>query len=280
MENGALNNNWGNEKTFNNSARHGDIRVTFVLITVEKAKDFLAGNQQNRTKSEKTIRRLASAMASGRYRVTHQGIAFDKNGVMVDGQHRLEAIVMSGVAQWMLVTTGLDPIVRAVIDCGRLRRAFHADEIINGESNARKKANILNSIRRLGYGNTDELTYDALVDLKEKYRDAMQWAAEHVGANGRFGSGPVLGAFIHAYKSNPEKVKQAYSDLVNDSMLPGDPLRLLRETIVSVKQLQARATAVELFHQTLAAIHARLSGDQVRRLRRSAARTEWFDKAY
>ena len=40
---------------------------------------------------------------------THQGIAFDENGVLQDGQHRLCAIVSANKPVDMMVTSGLSP---------------------------------------------------------------------------------------------------------------------------------------------------------------------------
>jgi hypothetical protein len=38
-------------------------------------------------------------MVEGRFQVTHQGIGFDEDGQLTDGQHRLQGIVNSGVGQ-------------------------------------------------------------------------------------------------------------------------------------------------------------------------------------
>ena len=38
---------------------------------------------------------IARDMKAGHWRLTHQGIAFDPAGVLIDGQHRLWAIVES-----------------------------------------------------------------------------------------------------------------------------------------------------------------------------------------
>lgn len=50
------------------------------------------------------VESYARDMAAGNWPLTHQGIAFDKQGQCVDGQHRLAAILKAGVAVKMLVT--------------------------------------------------------------------------------------------------------------------------------------------------------------------------------
>jgi len=48
-------------------------------------------------------------------------ISFDKKGQMIDGQHRLQAIIESQSTFKMKIITGLDPNVRNIIDTGMKR---------------------------------------------------------------------------------------------------------------------------------------------------------------
>ncbi len=54
---------------------------------------------------------------------THQGVAFAKDGRLIDGQHRLKAIVLAGVAVRLLVIPNCDPDTFAVLDNGYKRQA-------------------------------------------------------------------------------------------------------------------------------------------------------------
>lgn len=64
-------------------------------------------NPVNRRLSEATVQNYAGEMRAGHWQLTHQGIAFDVNGNLVDGQHRLAAIIEYGAPIEMMVTTGL-----------------------------------------------------------------------------------------------------------------------------------------------------------------------------
>ena len=97
--------------------------ATFEFIQPEVAELYLGKNMANRNRDYKRVGQMAADMANGDWMVTHAGIAFDWNGELVDGQHRLAAIVKSGEPQYMLVSRGLDPEVRHVIDTGRPRTA-------------------------------------------------------------------------------------------------------------------------------------------------------------
>lgn len=72
--------------------------INFVLmqITPEIAKAFLAGNTDNRKLAIRTVEVLARDMTNGGWRLTHQCIAISESGLLIDGQHRLSAVVSSG----------------------------------------------------------------------------------------------------------------------------------------------------------------------------------------
>ena len=93
-------------------------------ITPEMAKDFLAKNMKsNRPVMKSTVHSYARMMRNGNWGLTHQGIAFDENGDLVDGQHRLNAIVEANVPVEMMVTYDVHHAPGEVftIDMGRKR---------------------------------------------------------------------------------------------------------------------------------------------------------------
>jgi hypothetical protein len=97
------------------------IETKLVLITPPLAEQWLALNKNNRPTSPKRVAFYARQFKEGKARITHQGIAFYEDGTLADGQTRLKAIVVSGVAVRMLVTTGLDKSAIHAIDLGRSR---------------------------------------------------------------------------------------------------------------------------------------------------------------
>lgn len=64
-------------------------------------------NVKNRKLRVRTVDAFAADMRRGKWHTTHQGIAFDEAGNLLDGQHRLAAIVKSGCTIEILVTTGI-----------------------------------------------------------------------------------------------------------------------------------------------------------------------------
>ncbi len=69
------------------------MRSKIQTVTPRRAAEYLERNTANRPLSKRTVREFAEAMRRGEWRVTHQGIAFDTEGALVDGQHRLAAII-------------------------------------------------------------------------------------------------------------------------------------------------------------------------------------------
>jgi hypothetical protein len=90
-------------------------------VTPEVAEAFLKKNDINRRVKVNPLSRLVRQMQSGQYRLTHQGVAFDTDGRLADGQHRLKAIVETKRPQWLLVTWNLPTASREVIDTGTTR---------------------------------------------------------------------------------------------------------------------------------------------------------------
>lgn len=110
------------------------IRSKMVLVTPDKAKNWLRSNTINRDVRQSHVDRLASDMASGRWLVTHQGVAFNCDGTLLDGQHRLLAIIQSGTSQWMCVTNGLPANSISAIDDHQKRSTADSLKIVHGVS--------------------------------------------------------------------------------------------------------------------------------------------------
>lgn len=94
-----------------------------ILITPDLAKKYLAANVDNRSISRKLVAQFSRNMLNGNWADNGQTIVLDHNGDLIDGQHRLSAIVMSGCPQTMIVVEGIQRKDRDTIDAGRARTA-------------------------------------------------------------------------------------------------------------------------------------------------------------
>jgi hypothetical protein len=110
------------------------METKLVTMTPEWAKSILdSQNSKNRAIRPNAVKKIASAILDGNWKISHQGIAIDINGHLQDGQHRLAAIAQTGVSVQLLLTTGCDPQSFDVLDCGVNRTA--ADSLARIGSN-------------------------------------------------------------------------------------------------------------------------------------------------
>lgn len=92
------------------------------LITPAAARKWLVDNASHqRPISRFTINRYKAEMADGKWILTHQGIGFDTQGRLIDGQHRLTAIAEADVPVWCMVARGVDPEAFDRLDKGKTR---------------------------------------------------------------------------------------------------------------------------------------------------------------
>jgi hypothetical protein len=104
------------------STRKGTVEPVLETITPEIAQKYLDTNPHNRPIHQPTVNTYAKQMEEGEYKLTHQGIAFDENGHLQDGQHRLLAVVQSGTTQQFWVFREMPEHNFTVIDMGRDRK--------------------------------------------------------------------------------------------------------------------------------------------------------------
>ena len=111
-------------------------------------------------------------MLSGDWSLTHQGIAFYDDGSLADGQHRLNAIVSSGVTVKMQVAYGVPRTSGADIDVHRARDASDAVKIGQLSDWVAKDAI---AITRIIAVNGDRLNIREIVRVCESHRDDYQF---------------------------------------------------------------------------------------------------------
>jgi hypothetical protein len=90
-------------------------------VTPAIASELLATSTGNRRIRQWYVSMLSGAMKRGEWRVISQGIGIDKNGILKDAHHRMNAVIESGVTVPMLVVMGLDDDAVKVTDQGMKR---------------------------------------------------------------------------------------------------------------------------------------------------------------
>jgi hypothetical protein len=77
-------------------------------VTPALAQTWLESNEFQRPCCQQYVDYFAEQMKSGQWRHHYHYIAFDKNGTLLNGRHRLLAVIKSGQTIEMLVVTNVD----------------------------------------------------------------------------------------------------------------------------------------------------------------------------
>lgn len=135
------------------------VKVSTVKITPQMAAQMLLKNTQNRKISKPHVSDMVRDMVAGNWQQNGDTIRFDWNDELVDGQHRLKAIVESGISMVCVVIRGLDPSAMKTIDSGK-KRSYGDRLTIRGMKNANRFGPTINLLSYIcGVGGDDTKTF-------------------------------------------------------------------------------------------------------------------------
>ena len=98
------------------------ISVTYRSVSPAQAQVWLENNnKKNRNLSRRNAAKIEQDIVDNRFIFTGDPIRFDKDGNLVDGQHRLHCIAKAGKSVWLIVIEGLDMDAVDRIDQGLVR---------------------------------------------------------------------------------------------------------------------------------------------------------------
>jgi len=119
-----------------------NITAKVELITPEVAEELLKQNGHNRKQTKSNIKVIEKALVNEEWQVSGQTIIIASNGQLMDGQHRLQAVVNTGIPMYHLVCRGVASSVFTVIDTGKVRTG--SDTLsIDGSGNSVKVASVI-----------------------------------------------------------------------------------------------------------------------------------------
>lgn len=150
-----------------------NVTTELMMVSPEQAEEWLAVNTSNRNLREAYVRGLAADMEAGNWQWNGDSIKFAADGTLLDGQHRLNAIVRSGKTIQVLVIEGLPSDTQDTMDTGRKRTLSDALKL-RGEKNYAGLASGLRSCyiwdqgsRKVGSARGD-VTNSRLLDYLEE----------------------------------------------------------------------------------------------------------------
>lgn len=179
-------------------ARSGMADIERIEITPEKAKQML-GNlyEHQRPYLDRTAQRYAADMLDGKWQAENPApIVISDTGKLIDGQHRLHAVVISGVTVSMNVATGVPESVYRSIDSGTTRTVAHRLDMPQKQAVAavakriaslRKGVGLITALR--GTENISQQTVLEVIDEDPEYILGLVRTASRI--RDALGCGPV-----------------------------------------------------------------------------------------
>jgi hypothetical protein len=239
----------------------GTIKARWELIDERVAATFLSSMGKNRQAMETLEYKYSGDMERGLWPVTHQGIAFNVKGDLIDGQHRLKSIIRAKVKMWMLVTYGLSMEAMGAIDRGKMRTAAHALQIMGHAFGSTRAVAVA---RRLAegpfiYSNSKRVSEAQLHCFMDDHFDAIKFALDNV--NHRHGTAAVAACVGRAYYHYDHDQLRRFCQALADK-LPFEEheerdknARMLREAIAASRNRNGSTTAqIALYNRTQEAI--------------------------
>lgn len=233
------------------------------LMTPQMAAALLERNTGNRKIRPSKVRYLKNVIARGEWQATHQGVAISTTGRLLDGQHRLVAIVESGVPVEIMVTRGLNSNTFKVIDSAITPRTFA--DTFNIDKRVADPCSFLAKLHYRAQASTQQFE-----EFARAFGPIAMRIVDHCGTARRaVGSGPVkAAAVLNIYKrpSLEEFVLDMYRNLVllHLELLPPIGHAFIRQVL---SETNVKRLPIDLFtraFQVFTADKAQLSRIQIR----------------
>jgi hypothetical protein len=203
------------------------------LVTPQIAEQWLGKNTHNRNLNERQIERLARAMKAGEWFFTGDPVQFAPDGTLLNGQHRLNALIVSGTPIELLVVRGVDKGAQEAMDMGA-RRSLAAVLKLRGEVDTASLASLLNSVYKYDHrwhSMAHPTAQEALALLARE--PAIREAIPHGRRVNRqmHGTPPAMaGACYHVFSRLDEADAYVFTEqwATGENLKEGDPVFALR----------------------------------------------------
>ena len=237
-------------------------QMTWELIRPDDARKILETMRANRKVIQRHVDKLAELMRRGEWVETAgDPIRFNQQGELIDGQHRLWALLESGVSLHFTIIRGIPAEAMDVLDTG-LRRGLKDFLEIHGEKYAKVLSSTLNYLNV--YWGTKELAGDPWHIRSLTAKEALKVLEEHPGIRESvtrgdavahlLGGGQGRWAAIHYILSriHYQDTEEFYRKLLTgQDMTMGSPISLLRNRLIldrhSLKRMGLREYSALVF---------------------------------
>jgi hypothetical protein len=171
------------------------LRFEVTMVSPDLASELLAKLHPNqRGPKQAKIAGMVADMKADRWHLTHQGVAIDVEGRVVDGQNKLIAVTRSGCTVPMVICYGIPLEALVVMDCGTARNAADAGRIAGvGVTNSALYA-VARHMILTPYTQKRNLSIQESIDLVITYRSGLDYVFDVLAKPMKH----VIGASIRA----------------------------------------------------------------------------------
>lgn len=211
------------------------LQYTSEVFTPDTAYEALQHNELNRPISRKLIEKYARMMKSGLWHECPQPIVFNGKGGLIDGQHRLSAVVLAKVPIEFIVCRGATREHRKVLDAGRKRTPADVLRMEYQMSYASTVAACATWVQRLQTGVDHSMTSEEVVALvsSPKFKRGFEWI-QKCEKTKRLTGAFYLGPLVWLTQRYRAEVIEFHRGVSTGSMLmPESPELKLRDAILT-----------------------------------------------
>jgi len=215
------------------------IHISQETVTPEMAAKYLAANTHNRNLVEGRVTTFKNDIVAGRWALNGDTIKFSDSDVLLDGQHRLAAVVAADKPITTLVVRGLESDAQDTMDTGAKRTLANALTLA-GEHNVNTLAagvRIAWYIDTHGSPKTAPLGYPSnreLLDYLEKnpgLRDSALLGVQAGHSSLRIQSSIATGLHYLMSRLDQESADTFWNSLLENDTTKGDAIFALRESL-------------------------------------------------
>lgn len=284
-------------KNGEDAAKLGAFRSQWMNVSPAMAAEWLGNNFRNRPLSDDVVQAYARDMINGVWIPTHQGIAFNDRDELIDGQHRLSAIVLCGVTVRMMVTFGLPSAIDGkemttmdAVDRGRTRSVADQLKIQHGFKDGSIIASICKSVSALcSAERTRRLSVGQTLEIFRAFETAVRWVIDHRSKEVGLRQAGVLAGFAFALATDEDAsgkkatnrstpISDMFDRLVSgEALKPRSPIAHLRAFLTSDEaKLLTRGTDRALAELVLQAIFLETNRKSVSKLVMATEGADYF----
>jgi len=244
----------------------GEFTAKVCEITPEIAKKLLELNTHNRKIKAGVVQKYVKEIMAGAWVPTASGIGFNEDGILIDGQHRLMAIVESGITVKLLVVTDLPKLSQEKTDTHTKRSAFDVGHLA-GWCPSNGFAQTAVYMARRNNGASGSLSMEEVKETAIAHHDAIVVIEEDTKKRGvRYTSVGTRAALVYAYELYGEKALKFYRGIQSSlHSTADDPSFRLREALERLSMTDGKSGSFQdrAFKKTCYAFNAFLKGKKI-----------------